>query len=282
MSRTQKQGIEYYPLAVDFFVDKKIKILKARYGADGIAILIYLLCQIYREGYYLQVDKDFEYVVSDDLNMSSDKVKQVITFLLERSMFDEQLFKSDAVLTSAGIQERWQNAVKTRAEKTPITVEKYWLLRETETKPYIKYVNFQNSSAKKEDSSQKKAYSSAEESYKEKESKEKESKGERSAALPRLSLSQQRFHDAFPKKKIDAEIPDDLDLDAFIEQIKESVFLSECDNLGLLWCLKRREDILAGKYRKFKDKPDHGFAQRDYTEEELNGLFERFRFANEE
>lgn len=282
MSRTQKQGIEYYPLAVDFFVDKKIKILKARYGADGIAILIYLLCQIYREGYYLQVDKDFEYVVSDDLNMSSDKVKQVITFLLERSMFDEQLFKSDAVLTSAGIQERWQNAVKTRAEKTPITVEKYWLLRETETKPYIKYVNFQNSSAKKEDSSQKKAYSSAEESYKEKESKEKESKRERSAALPRLSLSQQRFHDAFPKKKIDAEIPDNLDLDAFIEQIKESVFLSECDNLGLLWCLKRREDILAGKYRKFKNKPDHGFAQRDYTEEELNGLFERFRFANEE
>lgn len=281
MSRTQKQGIEYYPLAVDFFVDKKIKILKARYGADGIAILIYLLCQIYREGYYLQVDEDFEYVVSDELNMSSDKVKQVITFLLERSMFDEQLFKSDAVLTSAGIQERWQNAVKTRAKKTPITVEKYWLLRDTETKPYIKYSHFQNSSAKKEDNSQKKTDSSAEECNKEKESKRKESK-ERNMAPSRLSLSQQKFHDAFPKKKIDAEIPDDLDLDAFIKQMKESVFLSECDNLGLSWCLKRREEILSGKYRKFKNKLDHGFEQRNYTEEELNGLFEYFRFANED
>ncbi|MCA5962383.1 DUF4373 domain-containing protein [Blautia sp. RD014234] len=81
-----------------------MKVLKARYGADGITIFLYLLCEIYKNGYYLKVDDDFEFVISDDLNMNCDKVKQVLTFLLERSMFDKQLFQSDAVLTSTGIQ----------------------------------------------------------------------------------------------------------------------------------------------------------------------------------
>ena len=40
MSRPPKAGIDYFPLDVDFFTDKKIRILKARYGADGIAIYL--------------------------------------------------------------------------------------------------------------------------------------------------------------------------------------------------------------------------------------------------
>jgi len=42
--RKQSQGLDYFPLEIDFFSDKKIKILKARYGADGITIYLYLLC----------------------------------------------------------------------------------------------------------------------------------------------------------------------------------------------------------------------------------------------
>ena len=63
MSRTQVQGIEFFPLDVDFFSDKKIKILKARYGADGITVFLYVLCQIYREGYYTKVDDDFKFMI---------------------------------------------------------------------------------------------------------------------------------------------------------------------------------------------------------------------------
>ena len=100
MARPRKEGVAYFSFDVDFFSDKKIKVLKARYGADGITIFLYLLCEIYKNGYYLKVDDDFEFVISDDLNMNCDKVKQVLTFLLERSMFDKQLFQSDAVLTS--------------------------------------------------------------------------------------------------------------------------------------------------------------------------------------
>ena len=104
MSRTQSQGIDYFPLAVDFFSDRKTKILKARYGDKGVLLCIDIFCQIYREGFYTRVDEDFYYILSEDHNMSADTVEQVLTFLLKRSMFDEQLFKSDAILTSTGIQ----------------------------------------------------------------------------------------------------------------------------------------------------------------------------------
>ena len=49
------------------------------------------------QGYYLKIDEDFEYIVSDDLNMESNKVKQVLNFLLERSLFDNTLFQSDKI-----------------------------------------------------------------------------------------------------------------------------------------------------------------------------------------
>lgn len=108
MARRRQEGNLFFRLDVDFFSDRKVKILKARYGADGITLYLYLLCEIYKTGYYLKIDRDFEYIVSDDLNMESNKVKQVLNFLLERSLFDNTLFQSDKVLTSAGIQRRYQ------------------------------------------------------------------------------------------------------------------------------------------------------------------------------
>ena len=155
MARRKQEGNHFFRLDVDFFSDKKVKILKARYGADGIVLYIYLLCEIYKIGFYLKVDDDFEFIVSDDLNMSCDKVKQVLTFLLERSMFDKQLFQSDAVLTSAGIQRRYQAMVKARALKTPIYVERFWLLSEDETETFIKVNSFLNNSENNDNNSTK-------------------------------------------------------------------------------------------------------------------------------
>ena len=97
LARPKKSGLSYFPLDVDFFEDPKIKILRARYGRDGIVFYIYLLCEIYKQGYYIQVDDDFEYIISDDLKMDQNKAKQVLNFLLSRSLFDNTLFQSDKV-----------------------------------------------------------------------------------------------------------------------------------------------------------------------------------------
>ena len=173
MGRLRKEGNEFFSFDVDFFSDRKIKILKARYGADSITLYIYLLCEIYKNGFYLKLDEDFEFIVSDDLNMNSVKVKQVLNFLLERSLFDNTLFQSDKVLTSTGIQRRYQLMVKSRAVKNPITVERYWLLSEEETETFIKVNSFLNNSKNNEDNSKKNNLNSEKNDTKEKKGKEK-------------------------------------------------------------------------------------------------------------
>lgn len=172
MPRTRQEGNRYFSLDVDFFTDKKIKILKARYGADGITIYIYLLCEIYKNGFFLKMDDDFRFIISDDLNMTPEKVMQVLTFLLERSLFDNTLFQSDTVLTSAGIQRRFQLMVKSRALKTQVEVDgRFWLLEETETATFIKVRNVSDISMKNEYNSRKNNDNSENNAIKEKEKK---------------------------------------------------------------------------------------------------------------
>jgi DnaD/phage-associated family protein len=139
MARPIKEGLTYFPFDVDFFSDKKIRILKSRYGADGITLYMYLLCEIYKSnGYYLETNDDFYYIISDDLNMSYEKIRQIMNFLLERSLFNDTLFKSDKVLTSIGIQKRYQEAIKNRALKRTIEITEFWLLEKNETQSFIK------------------------------------------------------------------------------------------------------------------------------------------------
>ena len=99
---------------------------------------------------------------------------QVLNFLLERSLFDHTLFQSDKVLTSAGIQKRFQLAVKERAKKNPVHIEGFWILKPENTEPFIKVNSFLNISRNNEDNSGKNGGNSREKSLKE--SKEKESK----------------------------------------------------------------------------------------------------------
>ena len=180
LARPRMSGLLYFPLDVDFFEDPKIKILRARYGADGIMLYVYLLCKIYKQGYYIQVDDDFEYIISDDLKMDQNKAKQVLNFLLLRSLFDNTLFQSDKVLTSAGIQRRFQLAVKERARKNPVEVGRFWVLKKEETEPFIKCTLFNGFSEKKDSYSEKNECNSTEESLK----KSKENKNIDNIAFP--------------------------------------------------------------------------------------------------
>lgn len=195
MARPRKEGLEYFPLDVDFFSNRKIRIVKARYGADGITIYLYLLCEIYKKGYYIIVDEDFFYIVADDLNMSQDKVKQVINFLLERSLFDNTLFQSDKVLTSAGIQRQFQEAVKSRASKNPIEIKRFWILEKSETETFIKVHPADNNSENKEDYSRKNDFNSEKNDIKE--NKEKENKEKKSKKALGCFFTNQELEDTF-------------------------------------------------------------------------------------
>lgn len=138
MARPQKSGLNYFPLDVDIFSDRKIKILMARFGADGFTFYQYLLCEIYRDGYYLKADDDLAYIAGSDLNMDTDKIGQMLHFFLIRSLFDNTLYEADKVLTSAGIQRRYQEAMRSRASKRKVTVDgRFWVLSEEDTQDFI-------------------------------------------------------------------------------------------------------------------------------------------------
>lgn len=139
MPRPQKTGLDYFPVDVDIFTDLKIRILTARFGPDGFTFYLYLLARIYRNGYFIRADEDFLLIAAADLNMSLDKAGEMLRFLLERALFDGALFKADQVLTSPGIQRRYQEAVKTRAAKRAVAVHRrLWLLDADETAPFIR------------------------------------------------------------------------------------------------------------------------------------------------
>lgn len=190
MGRQLKVGLDYFSLDVGLFSDRRIKSLRAHYGADGIAFYLYILCEVYKDkGYYLQADADFMDNAASDLGMNPEKIGQMLHFLLERSLLDSILFQSDKVLTSHGIQMRYQLAKKSMGQKTVIPVVKeFWILSEEETQSFIEVRLKENFSRKNPDCSGKKADSSGNNPPKErkrKESKRNERKGgEREKSTP--------------------------------------------------------------------------------------------------
>ena len=177
MARPLQNGLLYFPFDTDFFQDKKIKILRGRYGSDGVMVYVYLLCEIYKNGYYIILDEDLILCLSDDLNISEASTRQIISFLLGRSLLceikDSTLAKSDTVLTATSIQRRYQEAKK--GLKREIAVEaKYWLLKSDETLSFIKVCPEKSLSEKNYNKSEKNSDKSP--IYDTKKSKEKESK----------------------------------------------------------------------------------------------------------
>lgn len=129
MSRPIKDGVDYFPLDADFFQDDKIRLIKGEFGAKGIVILLYILCEIYREkGYYKVWDKDACLLMADAVGCGivPENITQVVQGCLRRSVFDDGVFQMFGILTSAGIQRRYIRAVSTR-EQIP-AIREYWLL----------------------------------------------------------------------------------------------------------------------------------------------------------
>ena len=153
MARPIREGLLYFPFDTDFFQDKKIRALKGRYDTDGLAVYIYLLCEIYKAGYYIVSDDDLILCLADDLNISEGSARQIISFLLSRSLLTEikgdKLAKSDTVLTAASVQRRYQEAVKGLRRDVCVKAE-YWLLEPEDTLSIIKTCSENNKSGKNE------------------------------------------------------------------------------------------------------------------------------------
>ena len=113
---TGKTGLDYFPFNTDFFEDDKILFVGARFGLKGENIAIRLLCKIYSEGYFYKFGEDesllFAKRVGDGCQYSF--VNDIVHELVKRGFFDKSIFDRFKLLTSAGIQKRYFEAVGRR------------------------------------------------------------------------------------------------------------------------------------------------------------------------
>ena len=117
MARPKKQGIDYFPLDVNFFSDVKIRKITRACGSQSTSILICLLCNIYKDnGYYILWDEDLPFVIADSVGVSEGAVKEVILKAIQVDFFNKDIYEKYKVLTSHGIQSRFKSAVYKREE----------------------------------------------------------------------------------------------------------------------------------------------------------------------
>lgn len=108
MGRKAKMRLDYFPMDVDFFQDLKIRKLIKRQGGKAIAVYTLLLCYIYKNGYYMMWDQDLPFICSEQAGYDEAYVREVIKVCLQLGLFSKDLYDKSGILTSRGIQERYQ------------------------------------------------------------------------------------------------------------------------------------------------------------------------------
>lgn len=108
MGRKNKIGLEYFPFEVDLFSDIKIRKLIKYQGGKAFTVYALLLCIIYKKGYYMGWDKELPFIISEQTGYEEVYIQEVIKSCLIVGLFSKELYESEKILTSKGIQERYQ------------------------------------------------------------------------------------------------------------------------------------------------------------------------------
>jgi len=115
MARPHKIGLSYFPLDVDFMVDDKFQIIDAKYGSEGVVLIIKLFCKIYRNGYFINWNpEDALMFHNNNRNFAKEKFDEFINDCLRKEIFDKNMFDLYGILTSHGIQSRYFEASRKR------------------------------------------------------------------------------------------------------------------------------------------------------------------------
>lgn len=120
MPRPLSKGLNYIPLDVSFFYDRKIRSLRRKYGESSPLVYIALLCTIYTSGYYVKWDEDLILDIAEDTGIDEDEVRNAIYGCLNLGLFCKELFDEHQILTSHGIQNQFQAICRQSKRKSGI------------------------------------------------------------------------------------------------------------------------------------------------------------------
>ncbi len=114
MARPHKIGLDYFSFDIDFFADVKIRRIKKDCGISSLGILICLLCNIYKNGYYILSTDDMQFLIADDLGVKEGAVAELVKVAIKYDFFDKNMAEKYNILTSKSIQNRYLNGVARR------------------------------------------------------------------------------------------------------------------------------------------------------------------------
>lgn len=134
MGRNKKEGLSYFPFDVDFFQDLKIRKLIKYQGSNAIAIYAFILCNIYKDGYYIRWDNGLPFIISEQTGYEESYIVEVINCCLDIGLFSKNLFDSERVITSFGIQDRYRKINDLCRRKSDIS--EYMLISSEEKRIY--------------------------------------------------------------------------------------------------------------------------------------------------
>lgn len=114
MARPKKTGLDYFPLDVNFDQDDKVVIIIGKYGMEGLGVLIKLMMEVYKNGYFYKWTEREQIVFSSRINVDINLVNDIVNDCIKWSFFNENKFKEHEILTSKGFQERYSMATTRR------------------------------------------------------------------------------------------------------------------------------------------------------------------------
>lgn len=109
MGRNRKSGLDYFPFDVDFFSELKIRKLIKCQGGKAVTVYALLLCNIYKNGYYMRWDKELPFIISEQTGYDEVYIQEVIKSCFTVGLFSKELFDQEKIITSKGIQDRYQS-----------------------------------------------------------------------------------------------------------------------------------------------------------------------------
>lgn len=131
MARAKKIGLDYFPMDVDMFNDIKIRKLIRRQGGKAITVYALLLCNIYKNGYYMLWDEELPFIISELSGYDEAYIQEVIKSCLSLGLIDQNMFEQEKILTSRGIQIRYKEIQK--MSKRNANINEFSLISSEET-----------------------------------------------------------------------------------------------------------------------------------------------------
>ena len=109
-------GINYFPVGGNFMEENAMEVIEAKYGIKGSAIVLKLLCKIYKEGYFIRWDEEQCLIFANKAGreVQAAEVQGIIEILFIKGILDRNSYLANGILTSANIQKIWMEATKRR------------------------------------------------------------------------------------------------------------------------------------------------------------------------